>query len=165
MQPNEWPLLREVRLRALRDTPLAFGSTYTRESALADEQWAAWAVKRTTPGEQVTFLAFEQERCCGIIGCYIEPENPADACIVSMWVAPEARRQGVGARLIREAENWARWQGLRRLVLIVTENNEPAIRLYEHCGFRFTGESEPYPNDPTLRELFMMKPLDLLDAT
>ena len=38
---------KTVRLRALEDTPLAFGSTYARESQLTDEEWEARAARLT----------------------------------------------------------------------------------------------------------------------
>ena len=73
---------------------------------------------------------------------------------------PEVRRQGIGARLIQAAEDWARRQGFTQLSLHVTEGNAAAIALYERREFRFTGEFDRYPNDRTLRELFMLKRLD-----
>ena len=159
MRSDEFATLRDIRLRALQDTPLAFGSTYESESALTDEQWKIWAQKRTAPGESATFLAFDADTCCGIVGCMGRNEEPSAACIISMWVAPEVRRQGVGSRLIVAAERWAREQGFATLSLDVTEQNLPAIALYERCGFRFTGKWEPYKNDPMLREMSMVKEL------
>ena len=38
-------------------------------------------------------------------------------------------------------------------------NNQGAIELYLRCGFRMTGHTEPYPNDPGLFEYEMSKPL------
>jgi ribosomal protein S18 acetylase RimI-like enzyme len=43
------------------------------------------------------------------------------------------------------------------LLLDVVNNNAAAIAFYQKLGFRFTGESGPYPNNPNLRELFMLK--------
>jgi hypothetical protein len=37
---DEWPTYRAVRLRALGDSPDAFGSTLAREEALTDAEWA-----------------------------------------------------------------------------------------------------------------------------
>ena len=76
-----------------------------------------------------------------------------------MWVAPEVRRGGVASRLIKAVETWARSQNIRELSLDVTDINAPAIELYRKCGFEFTGERHPYPNDPALRELVMCKQL------
>jgi ribosomal protein S18 acetylase RimI-like enzyme len=148
---------RQARLRALRDAPAAFGSSYARESAMTDAEWAARMERSCDPSRGVSLLALDGETCCGIIGCFRSAEVPYQAEIVSMWVAPEVRRRGVGLRLMEGAEAWARESGLRGLALDVTEGNTPAIELYRRCGFELTVQWKPYRNDPRLRELVMWK--------
>ncbi|HZD72181.1 MAG TPA: GNAT family N-acetyltransferase [Actinomycetes bacterium] len=55
--------------------------------------------------------------------------------IKRMYVAPLARRAGVGRRLLAELERHARRLGLHRLVLETGERQPEAIRLYERAGF------------------------------
>lgn len=43
--------------------------------------------------------------------------------------------QGLGRRLLEEAESWAAKSGIRRLELTVMAHNERAIHLYEKAGF------------------------------
>lgn len=52
--------------------------------------------------------------------------------IVNLWVAPEARRQGIARALLDTAVGDAPWWGLRRLYLHATEDGRP---LYEQTGF------------------------------
>ena len=61
--------------------------------------------------------------------------------LISMWVAPEARRQGIGAALVDAVAHWARTRVLKRLFLDVVETNTPAIALYARKGFVPTGEA------------------------
>jgi ribosomal protein S18 acetylase RimI-like enzyme len=160
MTIQDTPTFRHTRLRALQDTPLAFGSTYAKEAANTDAEWAERARKWTTQGEAVVFLAFDSEdagSCCGIVGCFNDREKAGRAHIVSMWVAPEVRRQGLGRRLIEAVEGWARQQQFSELLLHATETNQPAIELYLRCGFVLTVESVPYPNAPNLCEFIMVK--------
>jgi GNAT superfamily N-acetyltransferase len=51
-----------------------------------------------------------------------------------LFVLPEARRSGVGARLLRRAKEWARATGAEGLVLETAVDN-PAQRLYEAEGW------------------------------
>ena len=39
VEPSLWKVNRAVRLAMLLDTPLAYGSTFTREVAFPDELW------------------------------------------------------------------------------------------------------------------------------
>jgi ribosomal protein S18 acetylase RimI-like enzyme len=159
ISPADAEVLRAVRLRALSDTPLAFGSTYARESAFAPLEWQTRAKRLASADDAATFLAFDGDQCCGIIGGFASDEKPGTVAIVSMWVAPEVRRRGLGRRLLKTAEDWARERRFTHLLLDVVETNAPAIALYQSYGFEFTGDTDQYPNDKRLRELFMIKPI------
>jgi ribosomal protein S18 acetylase RimI-like enzyme len=56
--------------------------------------------------------------------------------------------------------SWARSRGAAAMVLLVTSNNHAAIAFYEQLGFKRTGRTEPYPNDPNLVEYEMLKALE-----
>ncbi|WP_136683324.1 GNAT family N-acetyltransferase [Falsirhodobacter xinxiangensis] len=56
------------------------------------------------------------------------------AMIHAVEVAPDARRQGLGLRLLQGAAEWAGRQGARDLALAVTRANQPARTLYEKAG-------------------------------
>ena len=55
-------------------------------------------------------------------------------------VAPEARRAGVGSRLLDHAVAWAREQELHRVVLFTIGVLVDAARLYRRAGFRKVSE-------------------------
>ena len=145
-----------VRLRALHDDPSAFGSTYAEESRLTDPEWIDLAVRRTAKGSMV-WLAFADDVPCGIVGVFLE--DATRARLVSMWVAKDARGQGIGKALVDAAIRWARESRAQTMVLTVTSNNDTATRFYEGLGFTSTGRTEPYPNDPALFEHEMELPL------
>jgi ribosomal protein S18 acetylase RimI-like enzyme len=58
------------------------------------------------------------------------------AFVAYMAVEPDLRGKGVGAAMLTAAENEARQRHLPYISLMVTEENEPACRLYEHAGYR-----------------------------
>ena len=58
-----------------------------------------------------------------------------DAWIEDVYVAPGARRAGVGDALVARAIERARERGARRVELDCNENNAGALALYERHGF------------------------------
>lgn len=61
--------------------------------------------------------------------------------VANVVTRPEARRQGLALRLMREAVQSAREGGGRELHLQVRDDNEPARELYRGLGFRCIGSS------------------------
>jgi len=62
----------------------------------------------------------------------------AVAGIETINVDPMFRKQGIGLRLLKAAEEHLRKQGIRRIRLEVAITNTPAIALYAHAGFQQT---------------------------
>jgi GNAT superfamily N-acetyltransferase len=150
---NVW-VFKAARLRALQDAPTAFGSTFAREIQFSDAEWLRRAGNMSSE-RGVGFLAMENGIACGIIGAFLDEHEADKAQIVSMWVAPEFRRCGVGRALIGAIKVWARSHGARTLLLMVTSCNQTAIEFYKRCGFIMTGNTSPYPNDSSLLEYEM----------
>lgn len=72
-----------------------------------------------------------------------------DQCeLESMAVREDARRQGIGAALLRAVIAWARERGARRIGLEVRAGNAAAIRLYERLGLKAEGRRRGYYADP-----------------
>ena len=56
--------------------------------------------------------------------------------IVTLDVVPEARRFGLGSRLMEECETRLKASGCTELTLETAVNNEAAIKLYEKLGYK-----------------------------
>lgn len=149
-------VFKSVRLRALKDTPSAFSSTYADESQLTDTEWVKRAAQRSSKRSR-TYLAMDTAGPCGIVGGFFDQGDSARAHLVSMWVAPTYRRLGIGAQLVNAIVDWARAEGARTLRLIVTSNNDGAIEFYQSLGFTITAKIGPYRNDPALNDLEMVR--------
>ena len=154
--PSNVSLFKAVRLRALQDTPYAFGSTYQQESQLTNSEWLK-RVKRMNGQTGIGFLAMDGETGCGIACSFLDQNDPTRAHLVSMWTSPAHRRGGVGRLLVDEVVKWAQRRNARMLLLMVTSVNQPAMRFYERLGFSTTGRTEPYPNDPAVIEYEMSR--------
>jgi ribosomal protein S18 acetylase RimI-like enzyme len=152
--PQNATLFKDVRLRALQDTPTAFSSTYAKESQLSDADWVARAAQWTNE-RSATYLALDAKIPCGIASGILDKDDAKCAHLLSMWVAPMHRRSGIGRKLVKAIIDWSRAHGVCTLQLIVTSNNDNAIKFYEHLGFVLTGKTAPYRNDPALNDLEM----------
>lgn len=150
--PEDWGVLRQLRLAALADSPGAFASTLERERAFDEETWrsrcrSAFYLVAEAAGRPVGLVA-------GIVLSGEPPqvspwdgEAPAGAehHLVSMWVDPERRRHGIGRRLIEALLAAAREKGVREVDLWVAEGNDAALSAYERAGFERTGERAGLP--------------------
>lgn len=57
------------------------------------------------------------------------------AVLVSMYVRPDFRGQGVGRRLVEAFRDWARAQGADRMSVTAYADNTAASRFYQRQGF------------------------------
>ena len=128
LEPSDAPLLRALRLRALREAPDAFGSTYEREAAFDDERWAG----RLAPDADPHFAVDDVGLAAGV-----RDGDVAD--LVALWVDPAARGTGTADALVAAVLGWARQEGIPTLRCHVVAGNDPAERLYARHGFAPTG--------------------------
>ena len=149
-------LFKEVRLTALQESPLAFGSTYAKESKLTDADWLARS-RQWTGEVAVGFLAMDGDQCVGLLLCAPEDQDRFRAEALSMWVAPTHRHQGAGRMLMEAIIDWCRGASVTSLSLFVVTGNDGAIAFYERLGFAMTGRIAPYANDPAMLEYEMRR--------
>jgi ribosomal protein S18 acetylase RimI-like enzyme len=147
--PQRALTFKDVRLRALSDSPTAFSSTLERESKFADTEWTERA-SQWSSNRSAGYLAMDAGEACGIAAGMIDKDDAARAHLLSMWVAPTHRRLGVGRSLVEGVLEWARTMNARTMHLLVTSNNADAIEFYRQLGFALTNWTEPYVNDPAL---------------
>jgi GNAT superfamily N-acetyltransferase len=131
--------LRTIRLRALLDAPQAFGSTSEETAARPSESWSQQLL------DLPTFVAVKDGFDVGIVRCARDKTRTETAWLISMWVAADVRRSGVGGALVDAVVEWARSSGVTRLLLDVADDNAPAIALYARKGFQPNGEVSTFP--------------------
>lgn len=109
----------------------AFEITYF-EKKMRESQFAAW-VAETAGGRIIATAA---------VSFYETAPKPWNleskyAFISSMYTEPEYRRQGIGGRLLKEALDFARSEGITHATLHASESGKS---LYESFGFEDTNE-------------------------
>ncbi|MQA92201.1 MAG: GNAT family N-acetyltransferase [Gemmatimonas sp.] len=140
---DEWCGYREIRLRALTDSPDAFGSTLAVERVRPDAHWSERLSTGVASDWNYPLVAVVAGELVGVVWGRIDPDIPQTAHIYQMWVEPRCRGMGIGSMLLREVVAWARKAGAKRAVLSVTCGDTPARRLYDRVGFAPVDDPKP----------------------
>src|SRR5262245_64402232 len=85
----DWEQLRDIRLRALIDSPSAYYGTYAEEASFDRPRWEGWLGP-----SNVTFVAERNDEVVGMVGGIPAGEDEGDAdavMMIAMWVDPVAR--------------------------------------------------------------------------
>jgi ribosomal protein S18 acetylase RimI-like enzyme len=133
-------LYQDLRLRALKINPEAFGSTYEREVKFTLET----VVERLRPTDDKFSLgAFDDNNLLVGMVTFMRESSPKTAHkgnIFGMFVEPEMRGHGFGKSLLLELIDKVKsCNGLEQINLAVVSNNELAKRLYKSIGFQVYG--------------------------
>ena len=119
--------------------------TLERE-AFGARSWGADSVRGSLEVDRVAVVVGEAPGG-GPMGFAMWRDLGGEAEILTIGVAPEARRAGLGALLLDAAATAARAAGAQRMFLEVDAGNEPAIRLYRNGGFVDAGLRKGYYRD------------------
>src|SRR4051794_4076721 len=125
---------------------VSFMLPLTRERAVAFWRRVADGVAK---GERALLVAEDERGICGTVQLIVDlPENqPHRADLAKMLVHRRARRQGLGAALMRAAEATAIKCGKTLLVLDAVTGGD-AARLYERLGWGRGGDIPRYAPFP-----------------
>jgi ribosomal protein S18 acetylase RimI-like enzyme len=88
-------------------------------------------------GLQTVIGARTGERLVGVV---VATHDGRKGWINRLAVHPDCRRQGVGLRLIGEAENVLRAQGIQIIAALIEGDNAPSLALFQRAGYA------DYPN-------------------
>ncbi|OZI38816.1 GNAT family N-acetyltransferase [Bordetella genomosp. 5] len=151
----------ELRLQALRDSPTAFASSYEEERLVTP---AGWRERLIGTADKASYGAYIGPQLAGIATLVREQKlkQRHKANIYAVYVAPEQRGQGLARALMEAVVAHARtMDGVRQLLLTVTDGNAQAQQLYASLGFMTYGR-EPDAlmiDGRRYAEVLMCKPL------
>jgi ribosomal protein S18 acetylase RimI-like enzyme len=140
---HEWRAYRDLRLRALGDSPDAFASTLEAARQRPEGYWVERLASGAASAWDLPLVAEEAGELVGLAWGTIDPAAPGTAHVIQMWVAPESRGRGCGSMLLDAIVAWAGEAQARSVVLSVACGDTPARRLYSRAGFRPVGGPEP----------------------
>jgi RimJ/RimL family protein N-acetyltransferase len=153
---------RELRLEALRSHPEAFSADYRTSEAHPPVFWQERL--RSTGVEKEMVFAEHDDVLVGMCGIFRgeSAKTRHSATLVSVYVCPVWRGQGIAEGMIGACLDWARAHDVTVVKLGVASDNAPAIRCYSRCGFREYGvEPQAIQVDGVMHEELLMFRTDL----
>jgi ribosomal protein S18 acetylase RimI-like enzyme len=130
MAPADAVLYRDIRLESLQRNPEAFASTFEHE----ESQPLTWFADRLAAADVLG--AFDDSTVLGTAALSIHqgPKHAHKGVLWGMYVRPNARRAGLGRRLVEGIIELARSR-VELIQLTVVQENVQAQRLYANLGF------------------------------
>ncbi|GMA38429.1 GNAT family N-acetyltransferase [Mobilicoccus caccae] len=129
----EWELYREMRLRALRESPEAFVADIATEEDYDEQLW------RDRMNRSDRMICYSGDDPVGIASVRMNEalfENAAE--LFSLWISPSLRGEGLAAKLVVAASELAEKKGASQLVYWVGTDNARAVAFASSYGFRPT---------------------------
>lgn len=104
----------------------------------ARRQRRGLALMLRDPERRVVLVAEREGRVIGMVTVQLvvsTAEGAPSGLLEDMVVDEQVRGEGIGARLLRAAERWARAHGATRLQLLADRMNRPALAFYRRMGW------------------------------
>lgn len=138
LPPSRWQDYKKLRIEAVENSPQSFLATTEETNQETQSEWK-------NKIENMFFAIDEKDNLVGMIGCYQEKliKQKHIANIVSFYINPKFRRQGLGRELIKTAIDFAKTKKeIKKIQLGVITTQKPAIALYQSVGFMKIGEQK-----------------------
>ena len=169
-EPGERPAEESAMREHIRKLdPPEFGTFFAAESLAAEAGDVVATAPEPEPGETGTTADAEapSSGSTGEMAGYLEIRRlpwrrVRHRAYLVIGILKRFGGQGVGTRLMQEAESWARRHGVRRLYLTLVAENTAAVALYRKMGYEIEGRhpASMKLGDRFVEELTMGKWLD-----
>jgi tRNA threonylcarbamoyl adenosine modification protein YeaZ len=148
-RPDAYPAPVGVKFRSMNQLDLV-PIFAIEQNAYGKEAWTMGQLKEESAGKDRMYVVGESG---GELIAYAGVVNLAGtADVLTLTVADEHRRKGIGRELLRRLIDWSRTQKCEAIMLEVRVGNEEAIPLYESFGFIEISRRKDYygPGKPAI---------------
>jgi ribosomal protein S18 acetylase RimI-like enzyme len=147
LHPDQWWLVKLMRLEALSKSPQAFLGSYSGESLFVEDDWRKTFDSASWHGFFHTQESAEPDEIAGIARSSILSDFPGERFIESFWVRPKYRRRQVGRRMLHSIVSEARAEHLEVVRLSVRRTNQLGIKAFRRLGFATVVPARSSPDE------------------
>lgn len=136
---DRWLEYKDLWLEALQESPYAYATSYQEQHQAPQKKWE----QRLQGQNSLMIFSQDEQKLIGLVGAYWEEKTKTAhiANIVSVYLKPEYRNQGIGRRLLESIIGESRQQPhITKLKIGVNPTQISALALYHKLGFRVVGE-------------------------
>jgi ribosomal protein S18 acetylase RimI-like enzyme len=145
VSPERWQEFRALRLEAVTVDPQAIGGSREDEEKRSLESYKDLLEQSQKAEDLWLVFAQQNNELIGVAGAMCKMKHISVcrhvATLISVYLRPEFRGQGIGERLIRSVlEKLTTSTYVTEVNLFVTTTQIAAINLYKKCGFTTCGK-------------------------
>lgn len=151
LNEDDWRQFSEIRLKALRNDPLVFGSNYEKESQFSETDWREYLRAK----EIAVFMIFADEKPIGMTGVSVFRDDPTNktAILWGTWLEPDFRGKGLSDLMYKARINWAKnHPGIERIIVSHRASNLASKYANQKHGFVFTSTHEKVWTDGAVED-------------
>jgi ribosomal protein S18 acetylase RimI-like enzyme len=135
----------KIRIGTLKDLPQILELEKRQGETVSEDLSALFKIKNAN--EKYTFLVAEKNgKITGYSRIHLYTWNNR-AFLISLLVDAKERRKGIGTRLLKTMENFAKENKARVLIFDASPDNTPALQLYFKNGLRICGYNDKIYRD------------------
>jgi len=134
LTPEQWQEYREIRLKALKTDPTAFGESYEQEKEKSEQK----IISHLSATNYRTYIARIGNKIVALAEYSLTLPAHVEhlAEIHSVFTDPDFRGQKIGPKLIKQMlDDLHKNQKTSRITLSVGSEQKAAIKMYDELGF------------------------------
>ncbi len=140
LEAQAWEQYKKLRLRALKEEPSAFSTSYDEMMGKDDRYWKTRLIDASKDRSWMLF-ARKKSELLGMVTAALGDRGIVQ--VHGVFVVAEARGMGIGNSLMNSlltllSDN----PKVKQIYLDLNTNQTAAVRLYEKCGFKIVDEFE-----------------------
>jgi len=106
------------------------------------EQRAAWFSHYDDKHPLIVYEIDENVAGYASLSEFRSKEGYKNTCELSVYIAPEYQRRGIGQKLMQHVIQMGKDIGFHTIISAITTDNEVSVRMHEKMGFKLCGNME-----------------------